>query len=280
MIEDFSNPEYKPKIQILKDYEKKEFSNPYFEHKRPVKIGFNTKFYLKILAVLFLIYLAVYSDLFKIEKIEIVGNDLISTAELTQAVQQELGSWHWFLIPQKNFIFMSKNKLKEGIAKNFDFNRFEISRGWKSIKITVEEKISHLILYNQDKFYFTDSDGKVVREVPKEEAEARWDKFPVLNVGRIQINSGDQIVSAKMVDFILKLDAEIKKSQLVIFGYEARGEDEAALVAKEGWRAYFDINADLKNALDNMFLVLKEKVPDKNKLQYIDLKFGNKVYLK
>lgn len=276
---DFNQPDYLPKLNVKKDYQHQEFINPYFDKKTKTK-GFRTTFYLKIMAGLFLFYLVFYSDLLKINQVAISGNEMIDSGELQEAVAQELDSWRWYVLPQRNVLWLSKNRLRQGIEAKYSIESLEIDKGWKSLKITVKEKISHLILYNQEKFYFLKVNGQVLKEVSREEAEKYWDHLPILNIEKKEINVGDQIVSEKMVDFIIRLDSAVKNRQLAIFGYEQQGVDRVDLVAKEGWRAYFDINSDPVIALENLMLVLQQKVSDRHKLQYVDLRFGDKVYFK
>lgn len=60
-------------------------------------------------------------------------------------------------------------------------------------------------------------------------------------------------------------------------------ESEEKLIAKtdEGWQAYFNLKNELKKQLRNLKLFLeKEILPKREKLEYIDLRFGNKLYYK
>ncbi len=53
------------------------------------------------------------------------------------------------------------------------------------------------------------------------------------------------------------------------------------LLTKEGWRILIDDKNEPQITYENLSLALKEKIKDKRKnLDYIDLRFGNKVYFK
>lgn len=276
---DFAQQNYQPKIKIRKDYQKKQFVNPYFDSKK-AKGGFNTKLYLKIIAIILIIYVVLYSDLFKIENIEIQGAEMISQVEFRQIIEQELSAWRWYLLPQKNLILLSKKWLENKIRQKYSLNKLTIDKNWRTLKINLQEKISYLIIYNQENFYFADLNGATIRAIPQKEIDQYWDKFPLLNIGQKPMAIGEVVASDKVVNFILRLNEQIKNAKVAIYGYELGEGERVTLVAKDGWRAYFDLASDPKIAVENLVLVLKEKINNPEAIEYIDLRFGNRVYYK
>jgi len=264
-------------MKIKKDYQRKEFINPYFNQQNR---GFNVFLYLKILALILLIYLVVYSDLFKIKQVDITGLKMIEQSELETLVNQQLDSWRWRLLPQRNLLLMDRGLLAKKITSKYNLNNLTLNKGWKKLAVIVEEKVSFLIVYNQHNFYFVDEEGIVTTMISEAEAQEYWQQFPLLNIGEQSLAIGDQVISAKAVDFLIKLDEELKLKPLPIYGYEARAGDEVALVAKQGWRGIFSVDSDPRVALDNLLLIITEKVEDQNQLEYIDIRFGDKVFYK
>ncbi|HNW08979.1 MAG TPA: cell division protein FtsQ/DivIB [bacterium] len=277
MIRDSSNKQQSRAMKIKKDYHSKEFINPYFNQQNR---GFNVFLYLKILALILLIYLAVYSDLFKIKQVDITGLKMIDQSELETLVNQQLDSWRWRLLPQRNLLLMDRGLLAEKITSQYNLNNLTLNKGWKKLAVIVEEKVSFLIVYNQHNFYFVDEEGRVTTMISEAEAQEYWQQFPLLNIGEQSLAIGDQVISAKAVDFLIKLDEELKLKPVPIYGYEARAGEEVALVAKQGWRGIFSVDSDPRVALDNLLLILTEKVEDQNQLEYIDVRFGDKVFYK
>lgn len=277
MIRDFSNNQQGRKMKIKKDYQHKEFVNPYFNRQNR---GFNIFLYLKILAIILLIYVVIYSDLFKIKQVDISGLNMIDKAELETLVNHQLDSWRWYLLPQRNLILMDRGLLADRINSQYNLKSLTIKKSWNKISIVIEEKISFLIVYNQRNFYFVDEEGRATLIISETEAQQYWNEFPLLNVGEQPITIGDQIISVKMVAFLIKLNEQLKHKPLPIYGYEARAGEEVALVSKQGWRGIFSVDSDPQIALDNLLLVLNEKVEDQIQLQYIDVRFGDKVFYK
>ena len=119
----------------------------------------------------------------------------------------------------------------------------------------------------------------MTREITPEEANNYLNKFPVLNTDK-EIKISESVVTSKMVDFILKLNEKIKPIGLEAGYYESKAVTEVSLVTKAGWRAHFDVNNDLDTSIANLKLILNDKIKDQSKLEYIDLRFGNKVFYK
>lgn len=297
MIKDFNNKRYYPekedrvkikkpkrpfflfKRKLKKDYSEKEFVNPYFEQKKASVKGFNTDRYLKILAGIFVIYILIYSNLFRISAIEVSGTELISKEEFVSSVEIELKKRRFFIFPQNNLFVLSKRKLEKGIRQKYNLSELEIEKGWKKLKISLIENVCHLLIFNRydQTFYFSDQEGRVTQGISKEIAEQFWLKYPILNVNNPDLEGS--VASAKTVDFIIKLDEAINQAGIERHGYELKGDDEVDLVSKRGWRAYFDINSDIDRSVENLILLLNEKIGGQ-KIQYIDLRFGDKVYYK
>ena len=274
MINDVS---YQPSRQnIKKDYQIKRFVNPYLEKKSR---KFNTKLYLQVILAIFLIYVVFYSDLFKIKTINITGLDIISEGEIKPIVEQKLSGWRFMIMPADNMLFMDKEGITRDINAKFRLKQLSVNRAWRSLKINLQEDVSYVIIFNQ-KFYFADGDGIIQKEMDNESVKKYWDRFPVLNVSQPQINIGDHIISKTIIGYVLDLDKQLKAVGIYPKGYESGGTDQVNMVSKEGWKAYFDTGSDIKTSIDNLQLVLKDKVPDKNKLDYIDLRFGNKIFMK
>ncbi|MFA4871555.1 MAG: cell division protein FtsQ/DivIB [Patescibacteria group bacterium] len=266
--------------QVKKDYLKKDFANPYFvKNKKPA--GFNTKFYLKIFFIILIIYILIYSDLFKIKNLAIQGTEMIRPEELTALINNKLNTRRWFLIPRRNLFFYDKSDLQKAIKAKYNLSALEIKRGWQSLTIKIKEKISYLIVYNlgDQRFYLADMAGAVDEEIPKEGIAEFWQRFPILNINNQEIKIGENIITAKMVNYILDLDKNLKSQPFNIQGYEKEGIDEVSAVMKEGWRARFDVNSNIKDSVENLLLVYN-KIDKSKTIEYIDLRFGNKVFYK
>ncbi|MFA6422620.1 MAG: hypothetical protein WCV92_04440 [Candidatus Buchananbacteria bacterium] len=274
MLDDYSYNE--SKIKIKKDYLKKSFSNPYFDK---FKRGFNTKFYLKILLVIFLVYVFIYSDVFKIKNVEITGNDLISQDEFKNSVNSYLNQWTFFLLPKNNLIIFNKPKLKDEVSKKFALDSIEIKKGWQKLKISIKEKICYLIINNGKAYYYVGLDGIITKQLSSDEIIKRQNQLPVININK-DVNIGDRLFSEQKINYILGLDKKLEEIKIAPKYFEDRGVVEVSVIFAEGWQAYFDMNSDVNISVENLKLILDKKIKDRKSLQYIDLRMGDKVYYK
>jgi hypothetical protein len=276
MIRDFSNSSH---IRVRKDYKRKLFE-PSYTDDRPKRKLFDTTRYLKILGVLLVVYIIAYSDLTRIQAITISGTDMIAQSEIEQLAQEQMGRWRFCLLPQRNSIWLSKRQLRNEIESRYNLNKLEMDKGFRSLAITIEEKVTYLIINNQGKYYFSDDQGTITKEISQEEASRYWDRFPLIYSDASEIAIGHNIIKQKRVEFILKLHEALNQTTIHFSGYEVRGVDDIVMTSRDGWKAYFSPDTDPQLAVENLELILKEKIQDKNKLEYIDLRFGDKIFFK
>lgn len=274
MVEDYS---YHGRKHIKRDYYNKTFVNPYFNKKEKLGPKFNTKLYIQILTAIFLVYLIIYSDLFKVKTIEVQGTDFINPEEIRLIAENNINRMKLLVFPGRNLIFVNKNRLAKEISDKYSLNKIEINKGWQKISLIVEEKIVNLIIFNNNAYYFLDADGAVTKELTAEELNEYKDKFPNLFINK-DLKIGDKPISGRAVNYIIELAKEFEKNNIGIknFMSEEGGEvDQVNIITSAGWIAKFNINMPLSISIENMLLVLK-KVSIK-KLEYIDLRFGDRV---
>ncbi|MFA5047667.1 MAG: hypothetical protein WC516_01355 [Patescibacteria group bacterium] len=277
MIEDYAYK--KSNWNVKRDYQTKKFNNPYFNNNPEKK--FNTKLYLKIIIAIFLVYLFVYSDLLKIKNVEVKGTDIIPQEELSGLVNNYLNHNIYFVFPRRNLLFLNKDGLKKELSSHYSLSKIDINKGWQKVSINIEEKVSSLLVYNQkdSAYYFADFEGAITRQLPIDMANKYKIKFPQLTTNQ-DLAIGKKIISARAVNFILELDKQLKAANYKIREYTLGGVDNVAFWSTDGWMANFDVNSDMQSALDNLNLLLKKKIKDVKKLDYIDLSLGEKVFVK
>ncbi len=99
-----------------------------------------------------------------------------------------------------------------------------------------------------------------------------------------EVTLGQPVLAAEMISAILNLNKELPtKTNLTINGFKMPTPDsrEVKVVTSEGWEIYLDTTKDLEMQLANLKLVLDQKIKNnRQKLEYIDLRFGNRVYYK
>jgi len=272
MLQDYSYGS--PKRKIKKDYQVKQFVNPYFG---PKKKTFNAQLYIRIILAIFFVYLIIYSDLLKIKTIEISGTDIINPEEIRAIIQNNLKQYNFLILPQNNLLLIDKNRLITAIGSQFSLNQLTIKRNWQKLSVQVEEKVSSLIITNNKNFYLCDNGGVIIKAIASEEINKYKTVYPVLIITQDSIKIGDIVSNGKIINYLIDLDKNLKDNKFSISGYRSGGVDEITFLSTENWQAYFDVNSDVNVSIANLITVLKQKIPDRSKLSYIDLRLGDKV---
>jgi cell division septal protein FtsQ len=273
MIDDYS---FHGRKHIKRDYYNKTFQNPYFNRKQQ-KLGtkFNTKLYIEIMTAGFLVYLIIYSSLFKVKEITVQGTEMINSEEIRLIADREIGRLKLFVFPGRNLIFINNKKIANQINAKYALENLEINKSWQRIDIKVVEKVVNLIAFNSNSYYFIDSSGAVTKELSAEEVNAYRQKFPLVYFDK-ELKISDKPISDRAVNYILELDKELKAQGIKVKNYESGEVDRVNLLTDGGWRAYFSINTTLSTAVENLMTVLNKKLTGK-KFEYIDVRLADRV---
>ncbi len=171
----------------------------------------------------------------------------------------------------------------------------------------------------EKKHYYLDLNGVVLGEIPPEEAESVIngekltgdDEEQVVNVEDLENseraetneNGGEatifpvihdlsgetpdikeQVLDADAINFIISLAVKfpevIDGKSIKYFATPEANTTRIHALTEEGWEAYFESTKDLDKQLNNLHLVLNEKIRDLSKIQYIDLRFDERIYYK
>ena len=263
------------------------------------------------LAVIFIssVYISRLDSL-NIKEIEIVGNKIVETEILKTALEQQITGKYLWLFPKTNILYYPQNAIKNELQNKFkrlqdinlsikNYKTLKVSLSerialytWCGVKIPevpeallVESSISKASGTNQ-KCYFMDEDGYVFDEAPYFSGDIYFKFYGLLDTVnplgsyfskqnfKQLILFKDVLVGMKLkiagLNIINNEDAEM------IFLKEASSETEPKII--------FKINADFQHIAENLQAAintepLKSKFKNKYRaLQYIDLRFENKVY--
>lgn len=272
MVTDYS---YQGRRHIKRDYYNKTFKNPYFNKETPLGKKFNTKLYIQVLTVLFLVYVIIYSDLFKVQNIEIVGNDLIPAEEIKSIAEQEVYRWKLLLFPGRNLIFVNSKKIEKKLSEKYSFEELKINKGWQKLIINIKEKPANIIINNSKNYFFIDASGVVIKELTVEETNNYLNKFPMVELNQ-DLTIGTSIVSSRVVNYILELDNNLKNSKYKVKKYSINEVDQIIVYMEGEWRAFFSVNTSISASLDNLRVVLDQRIKGK-KFEYVDLRLMDRV---
>ena len=285
-------------LRRKRDFSKKNFRNPFFLKKQKGRRNFWAKFVIPA-AVLILIIGLYYlnaSDSLRIKNIEITGNEHISQAQIKSLILAQMAKSRFLVFSQNNILFFNKRQVKNELAKNYFFSELKIQKKYfQTLAVAVKEKTVRVIWSGSESKYYLDLTGQVLEKaedyiVSQTEAgdtdlvrtQAVFSRYPlILDKSNAPISIGQKAVDEKLIDFVISLTEFLKKNgdfNISHYVLENPQSQDITLITDEGWEARFKIAEPVKTQGGMLLVVLVQKIKDRKTLQYIDLRFGEKVF--
>ena len=298
----------RPKYFIYRT-EVNKFNNPFSRREKKKNLKFKVYCFFVLAIILVLGYFAFYSNIFKIENIEIVGARNVPPDDIRSLVEASMRGRRLLFLPQNNLLALSKEGLKEDIGNKYVLDDLVITKKLpKTITIELKERISVAIWVSNNRFYNIDSSGVVISEIldlnqPSKTKKAgetaatepqayditidnqQFNSFPfIYDESNAEIKLGQQIVPGEMISIILDLAKRIQAKtgiSIASFRMSDAKSKELKAITTEGWAINFDTAKDLEMQLDVLKQILAKKAKSNSKiLEYIDLRYGSKVFVK
>jgi cell division septal protein FtsQ len=264
-----------PRLQELKKHRRKTFRN---------KIIFFVVF--TLLLFVGLGFLSRISAL-NIKNVAVVGNVVVDTEDIEKVVSTATAGYYWWLFPKTNIFFYPKNKINENLA--LEFKRLkDISLSVKNnetLEISVAEREGVYLWcgvdlptnLEQEKCLFIDKDGYTFDEAPYFSGDVYFKFYGSM------FESYNPIFKQLIVfkENLEKMD--LKPVELLA---KENGDITIFLSGNTHSEIKFRIDLDLQKSTENLQAALDTdplKTDIKKKysmLEYIDLRYGNKVYYK
>lgn len=239
-------------------------------------------------------------DRLNISEIQINGNKIVDTEALKSVTQDSIAGKYFWLFPKTNIFYYPQNAIKNNIqAKYAGLKEINLSiKDNKILEVVVSERTPsylwggsvtpELNSNSNQKCYFMDSTGYIFDEAPYFSGGVYF-KFYGDNNLNIENPSGAYFLKDKFIKIIafknIVENLGIKATALVV----DNNRDAHLLLSSKSTTSpeiIFKIDSDLGKVAENLQAALSTE-PLKSKfknnygaLQYIDLRFGNKVYSK
>lgn len=258
-----------------------------------------------IFAVIFLLLISGLSYISQIKRlnineVKIEGNKIIDTEKVVEEVNKITAGKYIWLFPKTNILLYPKSKIKRELSNKF--KRFsDITLGIENsqaLKISVAERTPEYTWCgaippygaSPEICYFLDKEGYIFDEAPYFSGEVYF-KFYGVPEPNTENPAGSYVAKGYFDKLILFKNTltEINLKPAVMYIQE--GEDVKIFLSKDKTSStateiifkkdsdYQKIAENLKAALDTEPLLSKVKT-SYSSINYIDLRFGNKVYYK
>lgn len=237
---------------------------------------------LAIVGVGAIFYWLFVSSAFAVERVKINSSVLFATDPIVKVVQDQLGMSRWSIASQGNIFAFDSSGLSGALAHAFALSNVYIKKNRPhEIVVTISEKPREAIWSTQGNYFAIDTQGIVLGAVSDDQIK---DKIVIYGHENATPDNGAQIVKPETLSFIANVFAhpDIQSLRPQFFVAQNDEVSEIALKVGEGWRIYFDTTIDLAPQVENLKLTLEHAVPPeaRPKLDYIDVRFGRRVYYK
>jgi len=277
---------------VKKDYQQKSLNNPFFRRrKQNHKSGHKFKrlyffgFIFLLLICLSLFYLFFISNNFLIQKIEVNGLTRSSDEKLVEMAWAQSEESKLIFLKQINLFCFDANKLQDNLNNNFSFAHLSVKKKWPhTVTINVEERSLAFIWKDSDQAVFSDSEGCLVSEISPNLDDFK--KYPVLS----PVIKDEYITKNNCLNFdqdylssLLNLDSKIRLyDKLLVRDYTLESEFNTITANLElGPKVYFNVKNELDKQVKKLAVIEHEKPEAEFKvLEYIDLRYGDRVYFK
>lgn len=267
--------------------------------KRHIKYGIILFLFSLIFGVF--IYLAHRPEL-SISEVGLQGGVLVTEEDIKARTLEYLEGKYLWIFPVKNSLWYPRGELEKYLKESFKrIDTIKVSRkDFHKLTINIVErkpfalwcdklgeiKTSDSEVSTEDsspKCYFMDSNSTVFAPAPLFSGDAYFKYYGILDegdpIGKYYLASSTEFSE------ISSLISATKKMLLRPQYLLAKGNDEFSLIVSGGAQIYFDTKKPLKGVIENLEALLKTPalaIPASGNLpvEYIDLRFGNKLFYK
>ncbi|MGC9048834.1 MAG: cell division protein FtsQ/DivIB, partial [Patescibacteria group bacterium] len=210
---------------------------------------------------------------------------LISEQEIYNLIKETMKEKFLFVFHRNTLLSLTKSKIKNKLLNDSRLKMIKLEKKWPAQLIVTftENQPAAIISIRGDKDYYLSSTGQLIYPhsnilrhlddpIIFDKTTLTWQNSLLAKTLKIALNL---IQKEKPIsDGIIFKTIEINTDQGII-GLKA--------ISNEGWQAYFAPTEDINQQITNLEFILKNQLSDPEKrkdLEYIDLRFGNRVYYK
>lgn len=270
----------------------------YLRQKRNKKLFRYGLFFLTFaLIVSFVSYIS-HRPQIRISKVELSGGILVKEDDVSEKTKEFLSGSYFWLFPKNNSLLYPRGGLQNYLKETFkridtintslkDLNTLVVSiMERKPIAMWCGNDISQKYQNTmedglQEQCYFLDSDGMIFAEAPQFSGNAYF-KYYGLVATDTPIVDNYYISSSTEFRELTQFVENAKQLSLKPLYIEGNGDGQFIMTLSDGGEIYFDMKEPLSKTSQNLEALLKTDILAKNisRIDYIDLRYGNKLFYK
>jgi cell division septal protein FtsQ len=233
---------------------------------------------LSVLGAVF--YFVLFSSFFQIKEFKISGNEKVPTEDIRNIVS-EMANKKIFFLDSRNIFLINFKEINQKLLEKFpQIDEVNLKREFPDIVETNMKERVPIGLWCQANGCFCFCKKGVIFEEGKEEGGL----IIKPEHKEAEIFLGKKVLEENKIEEILKIQKSLEEQMDIKIKEFVISLDGEKLVVKteDAWEIYFGLGENVSDQIFNLDLVLKEKISpeEKGNLEYIDLRFENRVYFK
>lgn len=233
---------------------------------------------------------------FTISDIQIEGSKLVSKDSILKVANNSLAGAYAIFIPKRNVFLAPREKIEERLKKeNPEFVDVEVkTEGLKTMKINVVERVPDAlwcagsiadIIAKKSQCYFADSTGFIFSMAPTYSGNA-LPTFGGNIEAELELPIGARILSERDFDLYKEFMKNLSMLNITPSFIYIQDNNQYEIITDTGGRILFVGTSDALVLFENLKSIIEEQGDAMkrkeflNNIDYIDLRYGNKVYYK
>ncbi len=231
-----------------------------------------------IVLAFFYIFFVHYSK-FQLKEVVVSNEKYVTADALTDFTAREVKN-KIFLFENKSMFLVNEKKLNQEILSRIPvIKSTEIKKKFPNIlEINIEERNPFSIWCNEknkNECYHIDKEG-----VAFQKATYVKDSFFIAVKKIDDFSLGSKVFSQEEVKYFLEIKENIKRINLTPYYFYVHSSQRLDLKLQEGWSIRFSFT-DISYQLNRLLIIIDQiSKEQKDNLSYIDLRFGDRVYVK
>ncbi|MCR4314176.1 MAG: hypothetical protein NUV84_02940 [Candidatus Uhrbacteria bacterium] len=224
---------------------------------------------------------------FVIQRVEVKGVEYIPAHELESTITAYTAQPVLLFFRRSNRFLFSSEALSLALENQFALSSISIGLREGTIFIELKERTSNLFWKTQNRLFVVDMEGIVVREITDPEdsmlKQPNLKELPVfVDANDVGVTIGSPVLTPQEIENAFNFFTSLKNAGIAYTYIEL---DRLAgkwvqLMTEAGYSILFDLTGNIDEQFRNLSVVLQEQIDDPTRLEYIDLRFGDKVYYK
>ncbi|MBI4132914.1 MAG: FtsQ-type POTRA domain-containing protein [Candidatus Sungbacteria bacterium] len=230
---------------------------------------------------------AFYLPYFQIQQIEIRSAEIIPAAEVESAIRREITGQEWLILPRDNFFLVSSDRLERAVREQFSsVETVSVGRHFPN-RLTVEVRERMLwglycrrenLASPPDSCLYLDTHGIAYEDV----SDIQGWLLPVVYAPEAKV-LGEEVASPAAIEFYEGAKRSLRGvgAEMLWVSFSTSSPVEARLGLAEGWSILVTASRPVEEWTRVLAVVLEKEISNRrSELEYVDLRFGNKVFFK